>query len=303
MTAGEGDLWRMRAASPGDDSVSGELGERGFHPPVERRQQLPLDSCHAAPATTGRMPTGCPARYTVTTQMERSKQPRQRFARTGSRWRAMSAARSFQLSAQRQRAATIAAAVALTLSCQIAAVHAEDTAPGQIHFRGETAIGSSEGAFRRWQISRAVIDEEHPGQSEVEVVVDLTSLDTGSSVRDRHLRSDDFFGVERYPIARVRLHDFAVDDTTHISAQVDLDLHGHQRTFPMQFAVDRSTRHIVGDVTVIRSDYEIGPQGWVFNPLRIADTVEIQVDTVVPSATVATKSDTPVVSGQGHASN
>ena len=189
----------------------------------------------------------------------------------------------------RWQAGTTAVGVALTLWCRPAPVRAEDTAPGHIDFRGGTAVGPSVGEFRRWQIRRAVIDEEHPARSEVVVVVDLASLDTANSMRDRHLRGEDFFAVDRYPVAEVRLHDFVLDDPTHFTAQVDLDPHGYRHTFPMQFTVDRDTRPVVGDVTLLRSDYDIGPHGWFFNPLRVADEVAIHVDTVVPAATVSTE--------------
>lgn len=43
------------------------------------------------------------------------------------------------------------------------------------------------------------IDEDNPDQSFVQVEIDAASVDTGSADRDTHLRSADFFDVERYP--------------------------------------------------------------------------------------------------------
>lgn len=187
--------------------------------------------------------------------------------------------------------ATAALAALVSVGTGISPAQSEDNAPGRIQFRGSTAIGPSAGEFRRWQIRRALIDEEHPSQSEVVAVVDLVSLDTGNATRDRHLRSEDFLGVDQFPIAEVRLHDFVLDDPTHFTAQVDLELHGHRRTFPMQFTVNQGTRRISGDVVLIRSDYEIGPQGWRLNPLRVGDEIAVHVDAIVPPATVSTKKD------------
>jgi polyisoprenoid-binding protein YceI len=47
------------------------------------------------------------------------------------------------------------------------------------------------------------IDEADPTTSRAEITVKAASVDTGFGPRDTHLRSDDFFAVERYPDIRV----------------------------------------------------------------------------------------------------
>jgi polyisoprenoid-binding protein YceI len=42
-------------------------------------------------------------------------------------------------------------------------------------------------------------DEAHPEQSSLTVSIDTASIDTGTPDRDAHLRSGDFFDVEKYP--------------------------------------------------------------------------------------------------------
>ena len=44
-----------------------------------------------------------------------------------------------------------------------------------------------------------VVDEENPNDSSVTVELDAKSIDTASPDRDKHLRSEDFFDVEKYP--------------------------------------------------------------------------------------------------------
>ena len=53
----------------------------------------------------------------------------------------------------------------------------------------------------RFKEFRATInaDEAHPEGCCVEVEIDAASIDTGTPDRDTHLRSPDFFDVERYP--------------------------------------------------------------------------------------------------------
>jgi polyisoprenoid-binding protein YceI len=42
-------------------------------------------------------------------------------------------------------------------------------------------------------------DEAQPEQSSVEISIEAASIDTGEANRDTHLRSDDFFAVDKYP--------------------------------------------------------------------------------------------------------
>jgi polyisoprenoid-binding protein YceI len=47
-------------------------------------------------------------------------------------------------------------------------------------------------------------NEEHPEGCCVEAVIGVASIDTGNAERDAHLRSADFFDVERYPKSTFR---------------------------------------------------------------------------------------------------
>src|SRR4029453_3833954 len=47
--------------------------------------------------------------------------------------------------------------------------------------------------------SGSFVPAEHPLDSSVEATIDLSSIDTNSADRDAHLRSADFFDVDRHP--------------------------------------------------------------------------------------------------------
>jgi polyisoprenoid-binding protein YceI len=48
------------------------------------------------------------------------------------------------------------------------------------------------------------LDDGDPARSWVELAIDAASIDTGTAQRDNHLRSADFFDVERFPELRFR---------------------------------------------------------------------------------------------------
>jgi polyisoprenoid-binding protein YceI len=77
--------------------------------------------------------------------------------------------------------------------------------------------------------------------SSVEVTIDMRSVDSGSQVRDDHLRSDELFDVEKYPTAtfrstRVEWHG------TRGTVHGDLTVHGVTRQVPLAVSFEGQVR-------------------------------------------------------------
>jgi len=183
------------------------------------------------------------------------------------------------------RLKVIAVVIALAAGVALASP-ADQTSPGHLRFRGHVSLGDVDGEFRDWRITRAAIDDAHPERSEVEVEVDVASLDTANVTRDRHLRSESFLDVAHYRTAVARVRDVRIETATSFSASVELDLHGHVGTLPMRFSIlDRDARRIAGTVTLRRSDFGVGSaRGGIF---QVADEVQVSVDAVVPTPLAA----------------
>ncbi|NIP72165.1 MAG: YceI family protein [Gammaproteobacteria bacterium] len=78
-------------------------------------------------------------------------------------------------------------------------------------------------------------DEDNPQAARVEVVIDTASIDTNFAERDKHLRSDDFLDVAKYPEARFVSTGFTPKDDGLAVLTGDLTLHGVTR--PVTIAV------------------------------------------------------------------
>jgi polyisoprenoid-binding protein YceI len=78
--------------------------------------------------------------------------------------------------------------------------------------------------------------EEEPEKSHVEVDIGAASLSTGNDDRDAHLRSGDFFDVERYPTITFR--STAVRAVRDATWNVDGDLTVRDTTRPLTLQVD-----------------------------------------------------------------
>lgn len=69
-------------------------------------------------------------------------------------------------------------------------------------------------------------DEENPQGSTVQVTIDTASVNTNHAVRDKHLRSDDFLSVEKFPEASFTGKVVDVDQDGKGTIVGDLTLNG-----------------------------------------------------------------------------
>ncbi len=79
-------------------------------------------------------------------------------------------------------------------------------------------------------------DPENPGASSVEATIDVATINTGVEDRDNHLRSADFFEVEKYPNITFKSTD--VEVTGDNSAKITGDLTIRDVTNPVVLDVD-----------------------------------------------------------------
>jgi len=82
------------------------------------------------------------------------------------------------------------------------------------------------------------IDEDHPDNSWVEAEVDAASINTRDAKRDGHLRSPDFFDVEKYP--KITFKSTKVTPTGNNEYRVTGDLTMHGVTKEETFHADYS---------------------------------------------------------------
>jgi len=75
-----------------------------------------------------------------------------------------------------------------------------------------------------------------PSRSSVEASIDIATLSTGDAQRDGHLKSADFFDVEKYP--QMTLKSAQVERKGEAEYRVTGDLTLHGVTKPVTFAVD-----------------------------------------------------------------
>ena len=73
-----------------------------------------------------------------------------------------------------------------------------DQARSTIGFSVHQYLGTTRGKFTKFS-GKIDIDRDHPENSSVVAEIDVASIDTRIQKRDNHLRSPEFFNVEKYP--------------------------------------------------------------------------------------------------------
>lgn len=81
------------------------------------------------------------------------------------------------------------------------------------------------------------LNKENPEQSSVSFTVQASSIDTNEGDRDNHLRSGDFFDVEKYPTLDFKSTAIRKKGEQEFAVTGDLTIHGvtKQVTLPVEF--------------------------------------------------------------------
>jgi len=100
-----------------------------------------------------------------------------------------------------------------------------DTSHSGVHFSvRHMVIAKVRGSFNAWTGSIA-LDDSDITKSRVTAEIDVASIDTSEPKRDGHLKSPDFFDVEKFPkmtFASTKIS----GDSGHFKVTGDLTLHG-----------------------------------------------------------------------------
>jgi len=137
-----------------------------------------------------------------------------------------------------------------------------DQAHSTIGFSVHQFLGSTHGKFKKFD-GRIEIDLEHPESSSVSARIDVRSIDTETVKRDNHLRSPEFFNVEKYP--EITFKSRSVKQTGSQSGDIvgDLTMHGVTKTITLHVKLlsspndSKQTRWSVTTDPLKRQDFNL----------------------------------------------
>lgn len=151
---------------------------------------------------------------------------------------------------------------------------------GTVH----NTISDVEGLFNSFDATITASEEDF-SDAVFELTVDVASIDTEVKKRDDHLRSPDFFHVEKYPTIEFKSTSIeATDKENRYKLTGDLTMHGVTKEVTMnmwyrglyenpQNGNKSAGFEVTGNLN--RSDFNIGPK---FPSAMISDEVVIEAD-------------------------
>ena len=125
-------------------------------------------------------------------------------------------------------------------------------------------ISKVKGGFNKFD-AKIVADPTDLTTAEIEFTIDIASIDTRNEDRDNHLRSADFFEVEKYPSLTFKATSIEKTDDDEYAVTGDVNLHGvtRQETFNITFEGQgkdpwgNEKAGFSGKTKIKRSDYNL----------------------------------------------
>ena len=164
-----------------------------------------------------------------------------------------------------------------------------DPSGSTIGFSVHQFLGTTGGKFTNFS-GRIEVDREHPENSSVTAQIDVRSIDTRIKKRDDHLRSAEFFNVEKFP--RMTFKSRSVKRTGPQSGDILGDLTMHGVTKPITLHVKLSTplnatertRWSVTTDPITRRDFNLMFAAAAESVSGISQTVAINIEIEAKSA-------------------
>lgn len=168
-------------------------------------------------------------------------------------------------------------ALAEPVTYEIDAVHSE------VSFKIRHLVSNVRGRFNDFR-GTIIYDDQNPTASSVKVTIDAASIDTANEKRDEHLRSPDFFDVEKFPALTFASKEVKVDgDKMLVSGELTM----HGVTKPLTLSVEKLGMSAMGEKKIVgfsaTSELDRKDYGIVWNRTLdvggavLGDDVEIEI--------------------------
>jgi polyisoprenoid-binding protein YceI len=161
-----------------------------------------------------------------------------------------------------------------------------DASHSNVEFRVRHMMSRVSGSFQKFD-ANIVMDADAPAASKVTFTIDAASIDTANENRDKHLRSEDFFYVEKHPTISFESTAIRRLEGNEYEVKGNLTMRGVTReiTLPVSFLGEikdpwgNTKAGFSTRTTLNRKDYGVNWNKMLDNGgVLLADEVEIEID-------------------------
>ncbi|HLV40833.1 MAG TPA: YceI family protein [Brumimicrobium sp.] len=121
-------------------------------------------------------------------------------------------------------------------------------------------LNSVKGTFSGFS-GNVVFSPHDLSSAKIDVCIDASTVNTGNKKRDNHLRTEDFFEVEKYPKICFNAKEI-IKSTNGFIAKGTLKMHGVTKTVEIPLTYENNM--LTGKLKVNRFDYKIGEDTGTF---------------------------------------
>ena len=178
--------------------------------------------------------------------------------------------------------ASLAAAALFLVGTASAEVYKIDSEHSSVAFSIRHLVSRTSGNFHEFS-GTIDYDAEHPEKTHVEATIQAASIDTDNARRDGHLRSGDFFNVEKFPTIVFKSIGAELEEG-QLKVMGNLTMHGVTRTIALPVEILGTGIHpynqkpIAGfsaHAVILRSDY--GVNNWADTAAILGDEVKVSL--------------------------
>ena len=153
------------------------------------------------------------------------------------------------------------------------------TPKSQINFVGSKVTGSHHGGFKTFT-GYFTVKDGAPVGNDHKVVIDMKSTFVDNEKLLGHLKSPDFFDVEKYPQATFDVTGFKKDSDTAYTVSGNFTLHGKTKniSFPATVSQNGTTVSINSKFDINRKDFDIVYAGKTDDLIRDEVVIELKLE-------------------------
>jgi polyisoprenoid-binding protein YceI len=190
-----------------------------------------------------------------------------------------------RLSVSLSRATLALVFAATAIGAHAAPLEAVTDASSKVTFTAYTKLFDAEGSLGGVKTS-GTIDAENLAASRPTVTVDTRTIDTGSGARDKHLRTEDFFFVEKYPTATFVVTKIEPKEGDQFLVSGDMTIRDVTKKITVPSTITRGTLKS-GEKTVrVQAKFPVKwkeygmPWSGAFYAPEIKEVIDVKVDLV-----------------------
>ena len=121
-----------------------------------------------------------------------------------------------------------------------------------------------------------LFDENLPGSGSFNVKLSASSVDTDNKSRDKHLRSKDYFEVDKYPLITFKSDSIVKSENKYeVRGKLTIKSTTKDVSIPFSYLNVEGVAEFNGQLKLDRRDYGMGKSSWV-----LGDEVNIQLKVI-----------------------